>query len=106
MEQRNAHPIQLTIPLCLTQIERERDELYNNFVAAIQQVQQKCSLKNLLLEKKLTALTDAIETKEAQLTEVLAATNLDPEVITSVTKKLEVSASVEWLNTQLFTTDT
>lgn len=74
---------------CL-QIQEERDELYRKFVKAIQEVQQKSSFKNLLLEKKLTALADMLEKKEAQLNEVLSASNLDPTALTVVTRKLEV----------------
>jgi len=69
--------------------EGERDELYSKFVAAIQEVQQKSNFKNLLLEKKLHALGDSLEKKEAQLSEVLSASNLDPTALTVVTKKLE-----------------
>jgi hypothetical protein len=53
-------------------------------------VQQKSSLKNLLLEKKLSALGDTLEKKEAQLNEVLTASNLDPAALSVVTRKLEV----------------
>ena len=42
---------------------KERDELYNKFVKAIYEVQQKSGFKNLLLEKKLTALADTLEKK-------------------------------------------
>jgi len=52
-------------------------------------VQQKSNFKNLLLEKKLAALADTLEKKEAQLNEVLAASNLDPTALTVVTRKLE-----------------
>lgn len=45
------------------QVQRECDELYGKFVQAIHEVQQKSGFKNLLLEKKLTALADAIEKK-------------------------------------------
>merc|ERR1711971_557444 len=45
--------------------------------------------KNLLLEKKLAALVDTLEKKEAQLNEVLSASNLDPTALTVVTRKLE-----------------
>ena len=41
------------------------------FVSAIHEVQQKAGFKNLLLEKKLLALADVLEKKEAQLNEVL-----------------------------------
>ena len=46
-----------------SQVQKECDELYGKFVKAIHEVQQKSGLKNLLLEKKLTALADAIEKK-------------------------------------------
>merc|ERR1739838_365301 len=69
--------------------EKERDDLYAKFVNAIHEVQQKSNFKNMLLEKKLGALTDSLEKKEAQLNEVLSASNLDPTALTVVTKKLE-----------------
>lgn len=68
---------------------KERDELYQKFVKAIHDVQQKSNLKNLLLEKKLSALGDTLEKKEAQLNEVLTASNLDPSALSVVTRKLE-----------------
>ena len=71
-------------------MEEERDELYKKFVKAIHEVQQKSNFKNLLLEKKLSALADTLEKKEAQLNEVLSASNLDPTALTVVTRKLEV----------------
>jgi len=70
-------------------VEGERDELYDKFVATIYDVQQKSGFKNLLLEKKLTALGDQLEKKEAQLNEVLSASNLDPTALSVVTRKLE-----------------
>ena len=47
----------------LTQVQKERDDLYGRFVKAIHEVQQKSGFKNLLLEKKLTALADTLEKK-------------------------------------------
>ncbi|XP_067948059.1 dynein regulatory complex subunit 4-like [Watersipora subatra] len=70
-------------------IQSERDDLYTKFVKAIHEVQQKSNFKNLLLEKKLSALADTLEKKEAQLNEVLSASNLDPTALTVVTRKLE-----------------
>ncbi|XP_014662068.1 PREDICTED: growth arrest-specific protein 8-like [Priapulus caudatus] len=70
-------------------LQTERDELYKKFVAAINEVQQKSSFKNLLLERKLSALADSLEKKEAQLNEVLSASNLDPQALSIVTRKLE-----------------
>ncbi|KAM9302437.1 dynein regulatory complex subunit 4 [Gastrophryne carolinensis] len=70
-------------------VQAERDELYKKFTSAIQEVQQKTGFKNLLLERKLQALGDVLEKKEAQLNEVLAASNLDPTALSAVTRKLE-----------------
>ncbi|XP_053555347.1 dynein regulatory complex subunit 4 [Bombina bombina] len=70
-------------------VQGERNDLYQKFTTAIQEVQQKSGFKNLLLEKKLMALGETLEKKEAQLNEVLAASNLDPTALTVVTRKLE-----------------
>ena len=72
-----------------SQVERDRDELYDNFSKSIHEVQQKTGLRNLLLEKKLGALLEQLEKKEAQLNEVLSASNLDPTALRVVTRKLE-----------------
>lgn len=71
-------------------MQQERDELYRKFTAAILEVQQKVGFKNLVLERKLQALSAAVEKKEVQFNEVLAASNLDPTALTLVSRKLEV----------------
>ncbi|XP_044111433.1 dynein regulatory complex subunit 4 isoform X2 [Neovison vison] len=70
-------------------VQQERDELYRKFTAAILEVQQKVGFKNLVLERKMQALSAAVEKKEAQFNEVLAASNLDPTALTLVSRKLE-----------------
>ncbi|XP_046934961.1 dynein regulatory complex subunit 4 isoform X2 [Lynx rufus] len=70
-------------------VQQERDELYRKFTAAILEVQQKVGFKNLVLERKLQALSAAVEKKEVQINEVLAASNLDPAALTLVSRKLE-----------------
>mmetsp|Transcript_17269 Transcript_17269/g.44833 ORF Transcript_17269/g.44833 Transcript_17269/m.44833 type:complete len:473 (-) Transcript_17269:63-1481(-) len=72
-----------------SKVQLERDDLYDKFEAGIYEVQQKTGLKGMLLEKKLEALTEQLEKKEAQLSEVLAASNLDPSTLNQVNKKLE-----------------
>ena len=62
-------------------VEAERDQLYAKFEASIYSVQQKTGVRNLLLEKKLSALGGVLEHKEAQLAEVMAASNLDPATL-------------------------
>ncbi|XP_038610556.1 dynein regulatory complex subunit 4 [Tachyglossus aculeatus] len=70
-------------------VQVERDELYSKFTKAIQEVQQKTGFKNLILERKLHALSNVLEKKEVQLSEVLSASNLDPSALSIVTHKLE-----------------
>merc|ERR1719502_1451317 len=51
-------------------VERERDELYEKFESTIYDVQQRSGFKNILLERKLHAINESLEKKEAQLSEV------------------------------------
>ncbi|XP_035240930.1 dynein regulatory complex subunit 4-like [Anguilla anguilla] len=44
-----------------SKVQEEKDELYQKFTKAILEVQQKSGFKNLLLEKKLSALTETLE---------------------------------------------
>ncbi|KAJ3614700.1 hypothetical protein NHX12_018271 [Muraenolepis orangiensis] len=67
----------------------EHEVLEQRFTKAIQEVQQKSGFKNLLLERKLDTLTDSLEKKEAQLNEVLSATNMDQTALGIVTRKVE-----------------
>ncbi|KAK3522709.1 hypothetical protein QTP86_030423 [Hemibagrus guttatus] len=60
----------------LSKVQQERDGLNQKFNEAILEVQQKSGFKNLLLERKLDALTDIVEKKDAQLNEVHASSNL------------------------------
>lgn len=72
------------------QVQEERDELYGKFTKAINEVQQKTGFKNLLLERKLKGLLSVLEKKEVELSEVFAASNLDPGALSLVSHKLEV----------------
>ncbi|XP_033340814.1 growth arrest specific protein 8 [Megalopta genalis] len=69
--------------------QSERDELQSRFISSILELQQKTGLKNVLLEKKLEKLSDLLEQREAQISEVLAAAQLDPEAVLHANKKLE-----------------
>jgi len=46
-----------------SQTQQERDNLYQKFIKAINEVQQKTGFKNALLEKKLRVMEEAIERK-------------------------------------------
>lgn len=72
------------------QVQAERDELYQKFTKAINEVQQKTGFKNLLLERKLKGLLGVLEKKEVELSEVFAASNLDPGALSLISHKLEV----------------
>merc|ERR1712056_134911 len=45
----------------LTNVSGEREDLYTKFQHAIYDVQQKSGLKNLILEKKIDAVDEALE---------------------------------------------
>jgi len=70
-------------------IEKERDELFEKFESTIYDVQQKSGFKNILLEKKLQAINESLEKKESQLSEVIHAANLDPNMLGTVSRKLD-----------------
>mmetsp|Transcript_34733 Transcript_34733/g.79236 ORF Transcript_34733/g.79236 Transcript_34733/m.79236 type:complete len:481 (+) Transcript_34733:120-1562(+) len=72
-----------------TMVHKERDELYDKFESTIYDVQQKTGFKNLLLEKKIEALNEELEKRDAQLSEVLAASNVDPVTLGNITRKLD-----------------
>jgi len=72
-----------------TQVKSERDDLYKRFQSTVYDVQQKSGFKNLLLERKLGALMEALEQKEAQLNEVLARANIEPSVLGQVKGRLD-----------------
>lgn len=57
-------------------VQKERDELYQKFEKTIHDVQQKTLFKSQLLEAKVLALQDQLEKKEAQLEQVVKASNL------------------------------
>jgi hypothetical protein len=62
---------------------------YEKFESTIYDVQQKSGFKNILLERKLQAINESLEKKESQLSEVIHAANLDPNLLGTVSKKLD-----------------
>merc|ERR1712167_352106 len=55
----------------------------------IYDVQQKAGLKNLLLEKKIDAIDEALETTESQVAELLASAKVDPSTSSGISQKLD-----------------
>ncbi|XP_059196833.1 dynein regulatory complex subunit 4-like [Centropristis striata] len=70
-------------------VQQERDDLLRRQTQTVLDVQQKSGLKELLLERKLAALTEAVEKKEAQLCAALSASNVDQTARSSAANKLE-----------------
>merc|ERR1712070_595595 len=70
-------------------VKGERDDLYKRFQSTVYDVQQKSGFKNLLLERKLEAMQEALEQKEAQLNEVVARANIDPTALSGVQGSLD-----------------
>ena len=69
-------------------VETERDELRQAFAGTVKQVQRKSEFKNLVLERKLSALQQDLDGKQQQFDTLLRHANLDPGVVTAVTNKL------------------
>merc|ERR550514_2488887 len=73
----------------LEKVTEERDTLYSKFQGAIYEVQQKSGLKNLLLEKKIDTVEEALETTEAQVSELLTSANVDQPTSSGISQKLD-----------------
>ncbi len=71
------------------ELKKERDELRENLRSSIYDVKQKAAFRNLLLEKKLSAMQRVQEEREAQLNEVLSRANLEPSVLGQVKGHVE-----------------
>uniref|UniRef100_A0A672Y9L3 Dynein regulatory complex subunit 4 n=1 Tax=Sphaeramia orbicularis TaxID=375764 RepID=A0A672Y9L3_9TELE len=80
------HNILLT---AFEKVELERDQLKRSQMQAIVDVQQKNSLKEMLLQRKMKTLTEHLETKEAQLCAAIASSNVEPAAANSAANRLE-----------------
>ncbi|EFJ12010.1 hypothetical protein SELMODRAFT_125064 [Selaginella moellendorffii] len=60
----------------LEKVQAERDDLYARFESCIFDVQQKCGVKSLLLEKRVQVLLEQLEKKDTQLGEAMGASKL------------------------------
>jgi len=70
-------------------VKNERDDLYDNFQHSIYDVQQRSGLKSLLLEKKIDTIEEALETSEAQVSELLTSANVDQATSSGISQKLD-----------------
>jgi mRNA-degrading endonuclease HigB of HigAB toxin-antitoxin module len=60
-----------------TQVEREKDMLYNNFEESIHRIQQQAEFHNQALEQRLRAAESNAEKAALQVEEIIRAANLD-----------------------------
>lgn len=68
---------------------REKKELFGDFHNTVYEIHQKTGLKNLVLEKKLVTIQESLETKDAQINQLLAAAKIDPKTLGVIKSTLE-----------------
>ena len=69
--------------------QKERDRLFEIFNNAVYSIHQREGLNNLILEKKISAVSEELEIKNLQLNEVLKAAHIDGKAIGAITKSIE-----------------
>ena len=70
-------------------MEREKKELSEEFHRLVYEVHQKTGLRNLILEKKHETIQESLETKDAQINQLLAAARIDPQALGVIRSTLE-----------------
>lgn len=72
------------------QLELERDDLLRRQKDTVLELQQKMGLKEQLLQRKIVALRETLEKREAQLYAVLSIVTREPSAASNAAKKLQV----------------
>ncbi|MEQ2210203.1 hypothetical protein XENOCAPTIV_009782, partial [Xenoophorus captivus] len=75
-------------------VQEERDELLKRQTESILDIQQRSGLKKILLRKKLAAVTETLEKKEAQLSAALSVCSIEPTARSNAVSKLDVRCDV------------
>lgn len=70
-------------------LQREKKELFDEFHQTVYELHQKTGLRNLVLEKKLETIQEGLETKDAQINQLLAAAKIDPKTLGVIKSTLE-----------------
>ncbi|KAK5617366.1 hypothetical protein CRENBAI_007102 [Crenichthys baileyi] len=70
-------------------LQEERNDLLKRQRESILDIQQRSGLKKILLQKKLAAVTETLEKKEAQLCAALSVCSIEPTVCSNAVSKLE-----------------
>lgn len=69
--------------------EKESDTLELKIINSLVDVRQKTGLEQLILEKKLEALRENIEKKDAELSQILTGANIDPRKLGHMVQSIE-----------------
>ena len=70
-------------------LEKEKKQLFDEFHRLVYEIHQKTGLRNLILEKKLETIQESLETKDAQINQILAAARIDPQALGMIRSTLE-----------------
>ena len=95
-----SHPVQLRNPLVIIPeyevklqqyqyLEAEKKQLFEEFHKIVYELHQKTGLRNLVLEKKLETIQESLETKDAQINQILATARIDPQAMGMIRSTLE-----------------
>lgn len=70
-------------------LQRDKKKLQDQFGEAVQSIQQKLGLKNLIQEKQIMGIQENIEAKDVEIYEVLkAGANLEAEQVENISSSL------------------
>lgn len=72
-----------------TLLEKEFKTLEDRIVTSLVDVRQRTGLEQLVLEKKLEALRENVEKKDAELSQILSSANLDPNKLGQLVQSIE-----------------
>lgn len=70
-------------------LEKEFKTLEDRIVTSLVDVRQRTGLEQLILEKKLEALRENVEKKDAELSQILSSANLDPNRLGQLVQSIE-----------------
>lgn len=72
------------------QLQKERKNIYSSFLSSIQELQQKMTLKHLLLEKKVSTIKETLGRKSEQIIDLASNFKFNSETISTYNKNIEL----------------
>lgn len=72
------------------QLQKERKYIYSSFLSSIQELQQKMTLKHLLLEKKVSTIKETLGRKSEQIIDLASNFKFNSETISAFNKNIEL----------------